>query len=215
MNMARSFLHQRQIPRVYWYWAIRHACQINNYFPCEVDGEKTTPLELVYGVKPDFSTLLPLFSVTYFKHDKDGARARDGTESKVMQGILLGRSSKADGYLIYSPFTKEFYVSSDCKLDVGSSTATMFNLKYDGGLFIGLYDSSDVSNGVEPYPPGTSIIYKGKDGNEYSGTVSSSPLSDCDKGFPSSSSTHARYSVRLSSGEIVVFSAEELDLIHS
>ena len=132
-----------------------------------------------------------------------------------MQGILLGRSSKADGYLIYSPFTKEFYVSSDCKLDVGSSTATMFDLKYDGGLFIGLYDSSDVSNGVEPYPPGTSIIYKGKDGNEYSGTVSSSPLSDCDKGFPSSSSTHARHSVRLSSGEIVVFSAEELDLIHS
>ena len=32
MNMARSVLHQRQIPRVYWYWAIRHACQINNYF---------------------------------------------------------------------------------------------------------------------------------------------------------------------------------------
>ena len=196
--MARAFLHQRQIPRMYWFWAIRHAYQINNYFPCKVNDTKTTPLELVYGVRPDFSTLLPLFSVAYFKHDRDGSRARDGTEAKGMQGILLDRSDKADGYLIYSPFTKEFYASSDCKIDSGSSTATMF-----GGLFVGLYDSSAVSDGVEPYPPGTSITYKDNDGAENTGTVTTAPLPDHDKGFPTSASTRARYSVRLSSGEIV------------
>ena len=212
MNMARSYLHQRQIPRTYWFWAIRHVCQVNNYFPCKVDDTKTTPLELVYGVRPDFSTLLPLFSVVYFKHARDGSRARDGTEAKVMQGILMGRSDKADGYLIYSPFTKQFYVSSDCKIDTGSSTATMFNLKYNGGLFIGLYDSSDISNGVEPYPPGTSIIYTGKNGKDHTGTVTSFPLPDHEKGFPTSPSTRACYSVRLGSGEIVVFSGDELPL---
>ena len=164
-------------------------------------------------MKPDFSTLLPLFSVVYFKDARDGSRARDGTESKVMQPILLGRADKADGYLLYSPFTKEFYVSSDCKINSGTSTATMFNLKYDGGLFLGLYDSSDVANGVEPYPPGTSITYSSHDGKEFAGTVTSAPLTGHDKDFPSSSSTPIRYSVRLSSGEIVVFSPEQLDLI--
>ena len=38
-------------------------------------------------------------------------------------------------------------------------------------------------------------------------------LTENDQAFPTSSSTRARYSVRLSSGEIVIFSAEELDLI--
>ena len=202
MNMARSFLSNKKIPRSFWWWAIRHSCQIINYFPCTVEGSKTSPLELVFGVKPDFSTLLPIFSTTYFRHKTDRTRIRDGTEAKVLQAILLGRAEEADGHLLYSPYTKEFYVSGDVKIDSGSCTASAFNLKYDGGLFLGLYDSSHVSNGTEPYPPGTSILCTLENSSPIPGTVTPSPLPDLDKGFPSPSSTSQKYSIKLHIGEL-------------
>jgi transposase InsO family protein len=55
--MARSYITDMQMPRTYWYWAIRHAVHVMNYFPCHVNGLSTTPFELVYGVKPDLRTL--------------------------------------------------------------------------------------------------------------------------------------------------------------
>ena len=97
-----------------------------NMFPCNVKDTLTSPLELVFSRKPDYITLVPLFATTYFKYISDGNRIRDGSESKVMQAILLGRSEKADGYLLYSPSTRELYVSSDYKIDTGNCTATAF-----------------------------------------------------------------------------------------
>ena len=82
-----------------------------------------------------------------------------------MQAILLGRSEKSDGYILNSPHTKEFYVASNCKIDSGKSTATCFNLLYDGGMFVGLYDLSTFANGTEAYPPGTNVIYDEKKEN--------------------------------------------------
>ena len=192
---------------------MRHSSQVINLFPCTVNNVKTTPLELAYGVKPDYSTLIPLFSNTYFKHGSDSARARDGSESKVLQAILIGRAPQSDGYLLYSSYTKEFYVTGNCKIDKGNSTATAFNLKYDGGMFFGLYDSSHISNGVEPYPPGTTVFFNDVNNNKTTGTVITCPLPDHDKGFPSSSSTCANYSIKTTSGDIISLSAEALDLI--
>lgn len=164
-------------------------------------------------MKPDYGTLVPLFSTAYFKHDRDRNRARDGSESKVLQAILVGRSHQADGYLLYSPYTREFYVSGDCKIDTGNHTATAFNLKYDGGMFLGIYDSSHIFNGTEPYPPGTTAIFTNIEGKLSTGTVTSCPLPEHDQGFPTSSCTKAKYSVKMTDGEIITLSPEALDLV--
>ena len=31
--MDRSYIMDKQIPRSYWYWAIRHAARVHNIFP--------------------------------------------------------------------------------------------------------------------------------------------------------------------------------------
>ena len=184
-----------------------------NIFPCSVDGMKTSPLELVFGVRPDYSILVPLFAVTYFRHLKDGNSARDGMESRTMQAVLLGRSEKADGFILYSPHTKEFYVSSECKIDMKACTPTTFNLVYDGGLFFGLYDSSPVVEGVEPYPPGTTVFRKNGTDSTISGTVTSVPLLSNAKSIPDYSFTTNFYSVKMSSGETVLLSPDDMDMI--
>ena len=213
MSMARSFLSNKKMPRIYWWWAICHSSQILNYFLCTVNGYNTSPLELVFGVKPDYGTLFPLFALTYFKHMRYGQRARDGVEAKVLQSILLSRAENSDLYLLFSPFTQEFYVSGDCKIDSGNCTASAFNLKDDGGIFIGLYDSSHVSNETEPYPPGTNIIYSQDDGSQIHGTVTSAPLPDTGKAFPTSSSSTVKYSVKLRNGDTVLLTAESIDIL--
>jgi predicted Zn-ribbon and HTH transcriptional regulator len=58
--MARTYITDMQMPRTYWFWAIPHANQIQNYIPCKVNDELTTPFELVHGVKLDYRILFRL-----------------------------------------------------------------------------------------------------------------------------------------------------------
>jgi len=48
VEMARSYLTDMQMPCTFWFWAICHATQIANYFPCTVNGILMTSFELVF-----------------------------------------------------------------------------------------------------------------------------------------------------------------------
>jgi len=196
-----------QMPRCYWYWAIRHAVHVVNYLPCTVNGLTTTPHELVYGVKPDYRTLFRLFSTVFFKHDRDGQRTRDGiAEAKCMSGIAIGRCRKSDGLLFYCPHTKTIYSSGDYKLDEGRNTPNTFNLQYEGGIFVGLYDTATVSSQAEPYPQGTSVVFPLEDANkniiQMRGTVISVPIPSTTSQLPSSDADCSPYVIRLVDGSI-------------
>ena len=201
--MARSFITDMQMPRKFWYWAIRHSVQVHNYMPCKVEGKLTSPFELAHGTKPDYRILCRLFATTYFKHESDGERTRDGIESKSMQGILLGRSPKSNGYIVYCPHTKQFYDTIDLKIDEGRNTATAFGLKYDGGLFFGLYDGPCIPQGMEPYPEGTPIAYTDKKGTTVRGYVISTPKSGKLRQVPETQNDLGSYTIKLTNKEIV------------
>jgi hypothetical protein len=168
-------------------------------------------------VKPDYRVLFRLFSTGYFKHDRDNNRSRDGiAEAKTLQGIALGRCRITDGMLFYCPHTKQVYTSSDFKLDEGRSTPTTFNLQYDGGIFVGLYDSSNVSTGVEPYPEGTEISMSTEISGktvQMRGVVISVPVPDTPGQLPSSAADESPYVVRLVDGTIHKLSPYILDSV--
>ena len=82
----------------------------------------------------------------------DSTHARDGFKAKMLQGIVIACCHQSDGLLFYSPHMRQIYHSSDYKLDEGRSTPSTFNLWYDGGIFVSLYDSGPPSLGIEPYP---------------------------------------------------------------
>jgi hypothetical protein len=69
--MGHAFITDLQMPRQYWYWALRQSVQVLNYIPCTVEGISTTPHELVYGVKPDLRVLFRMFSTGFFRHLRD------------------------------------------------------------------------------------------------------------------------------------------------
>jgi hypothetical protein len=188
-----------------------------DYLPVTVNGLSTTPFELVYGLKPDYRILFRLFSTGFFRHPKDGTRTRSGiAEAQTLQGIAIGRCRQSDGLLFYCPHTREIYSSADYKLDEGLSTPNLFNLRYDGGIFVGLYNAKDKTQGHEPYPQGTPVVYgttlHGKK-VKMRGSVISVPIPSADQGIPETANSASPYKIRLVDGTIIAVPPCTMDLI--
>jgi len=88
-NMARAFITDMQMPKNFWYWALRQSIQVMNYIPCTVSGISTTPHELVYGVKPDLRVLFRLFSTGYFRKLCDNSVIEVGLALLLLCKALL------------------------------------------------------------------------------------------------------------------------------
>jgi hypothetical protein len=214
-GMGRAFITDMQMPHQYWYWALRQAVQVHNYTPCTVEGISTTPHELVYGVKPDLRVLFRMFSTGFFRHSSDGTHHHSGiAESKSMQCITIGRCWKSDGMLFYCPYTKRIYSSSVYKLDEHRNTPNLFNLRYDGGIFIGLYNPSSTTSTTEPYPEGTSVSLPLESGITMRGIVISVPISQPNNQLPISDEDAPPYTIRLVDGSIHKVSPDFMDVIH-
>jgi hypothetical protein len=220
-GMGRAFITDMQMPRQYWYWALRQAVQVHNYVPCTVESISTTPHELVYGVKPDSRVLFCMFSTGFFRHLSDGTHHRSGiAESKSMQGIAIGRCRKSDGMMFYCPCTKRIYSSSDYKLDENCNTPNLFNLRYDGRILIGLYNPSSVSSS-EPYLEGTPVSFPVESSSlgghpiTMRGIVISVPISTPTSQLPLSDGDAPPYTIRLVDGSTHKVSPDFMDKIQA
>eukprot|EP00957_Ditylum_brightwellii_P026626 2013085-Ditylum_brightwellii.AAC.1 len=96
-------------------------------------------------------------------------------EVHTMQGIAVGLSSDSDGMEFYCPHTQLVYASATYRLDEAGHTASVFNLKYDRSLFVGLYSSrfnaSQAPDITEEFPPGTEVSFVRPDGVHIRGCV--------------------------------------------
>lgn len=218
-NMAHAFIMDMQMPKSFWYWSLWQAIQVMNYIPFTVSGLSTTPHELVYGIKPDLHILFYSFSTGYFRHSRDGSYHCSGiSDSHSMQGIALGWCQKSDGMIVYSPHTKEVYVSSDYKLDEERHTLTAFNLHYDGGIFLGLYNHNSFTS-FEPYPEGTAVSFTLPSSPHSTtpitmcGTVISVPIPQATSNLPASDHTASPYVIRLVDGSIHQVSPDAMEHI--
>ena len=107
----------------------------------------------------------------------------------------------------YCPHTKTITASADFILDEARSTPAAFNMKYNGGLFFGLYDHSPAVHGLKPYPEGTSVII-----NSIHRTIISTPVLPFDQGLPDSDATQF-YMIQLSDNNILTITTPEMPSI--
>jgi len=53
VSMARNRLASAKLPSTFWFYAVRHAAEVCNYFPFKLDsGSYSTPFELAHKQKP-------------------------------------------------------------------------------------------------------------------------------------------------------------------
>ncbi len=111
----------------------------------------------LHGVGLDERTWIPLFSLCYFHHSKDGDLSRSKHQAHTMDGIIVGRSPTSNALLVYNPRTKKYYKPGSYRIDSYRLPGSVYSdIKYDGGLFCSLHRDDNPSF-EEKYPPGTRV----------------------------------------------------------
>ncbi|KAL7536699.1 hypothetical protein ACHAWF_005539 [Thalassiosira exigua] len=89
-HMSRANLTKKQMPRKYWFPAIKHVARMMNMIPGKFRDRLASPFMLVHGVRPDQWMWTPTFSVCYFHHKKDGGDTRTHTQAHTLDGVIVG-----------------------------------------------------------------------------------------------------------------------------
>jgi hypothetical protein len=72
VHMACAYLTEKQMLCTFWFYAITHAARMMNVIPGKLHSHLASPFLLVHGGGHKKHTWVPLFSLCYFHHEKDG-----------------------------------------------------------------------------------------------------------------------------------------------
>ena len=155
--MSRAYLTEKQMPRSFWYYAVKHSARMMSMIPGRYKNKLISPFMLTHGVRPDQRTRLPIFSSCYFHHEKDNNAQRSKTQAHTMDGIIVGRSPTSNAILVYNPQNQHYYKPDSYKIDPYRLPSSVYpTIIYEGGLFVSLH-RGDVPIISKPYPLGTRV----------------------------------------------------------
>lgn len=115
MNMVRSLLVTRKVPRSFWPDAVMWTFHILNRSPTHAVKD-ITPQEAWSGVKPNVEYFRVWGSLAH-AHIPDEKRHKLDDKSTVC--VLIGFSEESKGYKLYNPKTKKVIISRDVVFEEG------------------------------------------------------------------------------------------------
>ncbi|KAK2989292.1 hypothetical protein RJ640_027329 [Escallonia rubra] len=109
MNMTRSMLKSKNLPKEFWAKAVDCAVYLSNRSPTRSVWNQT-PQEAWSGYKPSVSHLKVFGNIAYV-HVPDPQRKK--LDDKNEKFIFIGYSQESKGYKLYNPVDKKIKVSRD------------------------------------------------------------------------------------------------------
>jgi len=77
VSMARNWLVSADLPPSFWYYAVKRASEVCNYFPFKLeDNPFSTPFELAHHTKPDLRALFKPFCLAAVRRERLGDDVR-------------------------------------------------------------------------------------------------------------------------------------------
>ena len=113
MDMVRSMLKTKNMPKEFWAEAVQCAVYTQNRWPHSA-LEMKTPQELWNGFKPNVGHLRVFGSVAY-AHVPDQRRTKLDDKSKKL--VLIGYDEKSKAYKLYDPLEKKIVASRDVEIN--------------------------------------------------------------------------------------------------
>ena len=113
MDMVRSMLHCKKLPKSFWAEAVACAVYILNRCPIKSVRDKT-PQEAWSGKKPNLSHL-KVFGCIAYAHVPDQLRKK--LDDKAEKCIFVGYSEETKAYKLYNPETQKVIISRDVTFD--------------------------------------------------------------------------------------------------
>jgi hypothetical protein len=141
--MARNWLASAELTAKFWFYAVKRAAEVCNYFPMKLEtGNWTTPFELAHRTKPDLRVLFKLFSVAAVRRERHGNLQLGKFEAQSIPMIAVGRCPHSNGLQFYNPANGTFVSSIDYKFQHNVTSGAHFGLQYQPGTFIYRLDES-------------------------------------------------------------------------
>ena len=109
MNMVRSMLSEKQVPKNFWPEVVNWTAHVLNRSPT-LAIKDMTPEEAWSGVKPNVD-YFRVFGCIGHVHVPDNKRKK--LDDKSFQCVLLGVSEESKAYRLYDPVSKKIVVSRD------------------------------------------------------------------------------------------------------
>jgi hypothetical protein len=112
--MAWNWLASAELPGNFWFYAIKRAAQVCNYFPIKLEcGTWTTALELAHQTKPDLYVLFRMFGLAAVCREHRGDTFLNKFEPQSTPMIAVGRYPTSNGLQFYDPSNGTFVSSID------------------------------------------------------------------------------------------------------
>jgi hypothetical protein len=125
--MARNWLASAELPATFWFYAVKRAAEVSNYFPYKLeDGTFTTPFELVHQKKPDLRVLFRLLGLAAVRRERVGDTSLSKFDSQTLPIIAVGKCPLSDGLQIYNPVNGTFVSSIDYRFQHHTTSGTKF-----------------------------------------------------------------------------------------
>ena len=109
MNMVRSLLTSRQVPKTFWPEAVNWAVHVLNRSPT-LEVRNKTPEEAWSGTKPSVAHFR-VFGCVSYAHIPDNKQTK--LDSKSLKCVLLGVSKESKAYRLYDPLSHKIIISRD------------------------------------------------------------------------------------------------------
>jgi hypothetical protein len=113
MEMAKSMLHEKGLPKAFWAEAVYTVVYLMNRCPTKAVWDKT-PFEAWSGRKPSIKHLKVFGCICYVQIPKEKRYKLDETSEKC---IFVGYSSMSKGYRLYNLKTNKVIISRDVLFD--------------------------------------------------------------------------------------------------
>jgi len=137
VSMARNWLASAELPSTFWFYAVRRAAEVCNYFPLTLEnGETSTPFELAHQTKPDLRVLFKPFALAAVRRERHGDEKLEKFEPQSTPMIALGRCPTSNGIQFYNPANSTFVSSIDYTFQPHVTSGSRFGFRYQPGTFI-------------------------------------------------------------------------------
>jgi len=112
--MARNWLASAELPPSFWFYAVRRAAEVCNYFPFKLEGGNfSTPFQLAHHEKPDLRLLFKPFCLAAARWECRGVDKLQKFDLQCIPMITLGRCPHSNGLLFFNPQNGTFVSSID------------------------------------------------------------------------------------------------------
>lgn len=137
MNMVRSMLKSKLMPKEVWAEAVACAVYLSNRSPTK-SLLKVTPQEVWSGRKPSVFHLRVFGSIAY-THVADETRSKMDDKSNKL--VFIGYDASSKGYKLYDPSTERKVISRDVEFDEDETWD--WNVKSEDYNFLPFHDDSN------------------------------------------------------------------------